>query len=411
MAMNKSLSKLPKLPKSPGVYKFYDKKGNLLYVGKAASLCDRVKSYFTNGQIRDPRLHLMISQITKVKYQTTDSVLEALILEANLIKKLQPKFNVREKDDKSFVYVFISKEKFPTIELIRETDLIKKTKPLFLFGPFTSKKEMQTVLKIIRKIFPYHAIKEKSEKYCLDYELGLCPGPYEEKISSNDYMKNIRAISMIFQGKKRGLIKKLKKEMQIESENLNFERAAKLRNAILSLKHINDVALFSREFHKTYDPIRNVRIEAYDISNIGGDYATASLVVFKGKNPDKSQYRKFRIKIVKGINDIAMMREVLFRRFRHNWPHPDLIIVDGSTGHRNAAVKVLAEINLKNIPVMAVAKGTTRKKLDVVCAKYESFIEKYIKSNNDLLLSIREEAHRFAIGYHRKLRQKEWFLS
>jgi excinuclease ABC subunit C len=402
--------KLKRLPKSPGVYEFRDKQGKILYIGKATSLRDRVGSYFLkNAHLDRPRIASMMPEIADIKIHETDSVLEALILESNFIKKHQPKYNVREKDDKSFGYFVITKEEFPRVLTVFKTQLgkyqVKK-----IYGPYMSKHQMETALKLIRKIFPFHSIKAKAEKGCLDFQIGRCPGPYAGAITRVDYLKNIHGIEMILRGKKKGLLTELERQMREYSKKSEFEKAAEARNRIFALEHIRDVALISDE-GSTFgapkvEPSSRVRIEAYDVSNIGGDFATGSMVVFAGHKPDKSQYRKFKIKTVFGIDDVGMMREMLRRRFQNDWPLPDLIFVDGGKGHLNMAENVISEFG-HNIPVVGVAKGPTRKKLDMYHGK-ETLIFQSIIGDENLVERIRDEAHRFVIGYHKKLRRKNW---
>ena len=250
-------------PKFPGVYEFRDKQGKILYIGKATSLKDRIGSYFQipKGSTlavakvepwTDPRIANMISQVTDIKIHRTDSVLEALILEANLIKKHQPKYNVREKDDKSFVYAVITKEAFPRVLIVRETELETqnskletknynsklKTKKILntkyqipytkIYGPYTSKKQLEIALKLIRKIFPISLHKRPFGKCCLDYQLGKCPGPYAGAISKKDYLKNIDGIEMILKGeKKKSVIRALKKRMKNIAKNVNLKKRPK----------------------------------------------------------------------------------------------------------------------------------------------------------------------------------------
>lgn len=451
-------SKISNLPKSPGVYEFRDKQGKILYIGKATSLKDRVGSYFRGyrkGVRPRPneesgRTPAMVAQIADIKVHETDSVLEALILEANLIKKHQPKYNIEGKDDKSFTYVIITREEFPRVLIARKTELQEfpksdqspalnskigfslpaasqpeflkaklsnSSKPSFYtkykipytktFGPYISKKQLEIALKLIRKIFPYHSMKAHTEKSCLDFQIGRCPGPYAGAISREDYLKNIHGIEMILIGKKKKLLTELQKQMREYSSKSEFEKAAVVRNQIFALKHIRDIALISNDqILDTKYQIPDTRIEAYDISNIGGDYATGSMVVFAGAKPDKSQYRKFKIKTVSGIDDVAMMREILTRRFRNNWPKPDLILLDGGKGHLNMAENVVAQFG-RDIPVVAVAKGPMRKKIDLYYNK-KALAFREIISDNRLVERIRSEAHRFAIGYHKKLRRKNW---
>lgn len=401
-------SQLKNLPPKPGVYIFRDKDKKILYIGKATSLRSRVSSYFSGAH--NYRIEKMISQIKKIETKETDTVLEALILEANLIKKHQPRYNIKEKDDKSFSYFVITKEEFPRVLILRATE-VEGTKqylvPTKIYGPYTSKKQMQIALKIIRKIFPFHSLKQKTEKGCLDFQIGLCPGPYAGKINKKDYQKNIRGICLILEGKKKNLLKKMEKEMKDRSVGREFEKAGEIRNKIFALRHIQDIALLSQEELTVCNQLKNIRIEAYDISHISGTDAVGAMVVFKNYEPESSGYRKFKIKTVLGIDDIAMMQEALERRFKNDWQKPDLIFLDGGKGHLAMARDLLNSLNLK-IPIIAVAKGPTRKRLDLYFANCKN--KKYlleIIDNKNLIGKIMDEAHRFAISYHRVLRGKK----
>ncbi len=403
---------IEKLSNSPGVYIFKDKNGEILYVGKATSLKSRVSSYFQNSRNEDRPVQSVIERIKKIEVKPTESVLEALFLEAELIKKYQPKYNAQGKDDKSFSFIVITQEEFPRILVFRETDLAKlksgkkKVKIKKIFGPYGSKRQIEVALRILRKIFPFHSRKEKSEKGCLESQIGLCPAPYDGGISPGDYSENIKNIILILSGKKKRLVSLLKKEMENMSRKKEFEKAAILRNQIFSLEHIQDVALLKRETSSNIDKKKKIRIEAYDISNISGKFAVGSMVVFVRKEPMKDQYRKFKIKTIEGSNDVGMMAEVLFRRFRNDWQKPDLILLDGGKGHLNMAGKVIKEFGLK-IPLVSVAKGPSRKNLKLFISniKYTKNIRDLLR-NKEFIKEIMDEAHRFAVSYHKKIRDK-----
>ncbi len=445
--MNLSIlkQKVAQLPQEPGVYFFRGNKGEILYIGKATNLRSRVTSYFRDNVIgvagRSEWIGSMMPLVEKIEFEQTDSVLEALILESNLIKKHQPKYNTLEKDDKSFAYFIITKEEFPRVLILRKTDLLKisnfkfkninefkisnseikdtnfKYKGILIdkyYGPYTSKHQMEIVLKIIRRIFPFHAGKQKTEKGCLDFQLGTCPGPYAGAVSKEQYKKNIDGIKMILNGKKKRLLSGLEKEMKALAKQNEFERAAEIRNKIFALQHIRDVALIAKDFETRFDlwnsgqdGLTSARIEAYDISNISGTDAVGSMVVFNGNHPDKSQYRKFKIKTVQGSNDVAMMREVLLRRFKNDWAMPALILLDGGMGHVNMAQKLLHHDLGLDVTIAGVAKGPTRKnlKLEIRNLKSDQEIQAFLDDKN-LVKSIMDEAHRFAITFHRKLRGK-----
>lgn len=428
--------RIKKLPVSPGVYIFKDKFEKVLYVGKATSLKDRVGTYFQSQKGYARPIETMIYKVYSIEIKKTDTVLEAYILEQKLIKDLQPKYNIEGKDNKSFCYAVVTKEEFPRFEILRKTDLDKisviaritkqsrnnmtrlplrlaprNNKFSKIYGPYTSKRNIEIALKILRKIFPYHSAKQKTEKGCLDFQLGRCPGPYAGAISKADYRKNIRGIKMILEGKKKNLTMKMKKEMEKFSKNKEYEKATDLRNKIFALQHIQDIALITQNAKRiTCLPDRQarndgtiLRIEAYDISNISGKFATGSMVVFDNSRediePNKNEYRKFKIKTVRGIDDIGAMEEILSRRFKNNWSKPNLIILDGGKGHLNMARRILRNYKLE-IPLLAVAKGPNRKKLDLYSFGSVPNLPK------NIIEQIRDEAHRFAISYHRKLRSK-----
>lgn len=395
---------LKKFPTSSGVYLFKDEGGTILYIGKATNLRSRVSSYFTGRDSRGERIFRMVEQADDVTFRQTDSVLEALILEANLIRKHRPKYNVDLKDDKSFSYFIVTKEPFPRIVIDHQTNL-PKYQAKRVYGPYVSRRHMEIVLKILRRIFPFHASVQKTEKGCLYSQIGLCPGPYAGAIDRKGYAKNILGIEYVLRGQKRRLVSSLKKQMETASKKEDFELAADLRSKVTALEHIRDIALLSREDGSEANVHKTTRIEGYDISNISGEYAVGSMVVFTDGKPDKSQYRKFKIRTVEGSNDVAMMREVLARRIAHSeWPFPDLILLDGGKGHLNAIRQLFHELNV-TVPLAGLAKGPTRKKLDLYVTN-RSQAPSAILADIGLLEKVRDESHRFAIRYHRKVRSK-----
>jgi excinuclease ABC subunit C len=410
--------KIKELPKTPGVYLFMDKRGRVLYVGKATSLRDRVRQYFSGNDSRGERIERLVRDSQDIVVEQTDSVLEALLLESVLIKKHQPKYNVEGKDDKSFSYFLITKEKFPRVLILRGTDFDKKKyqekiyKQGKVFGPYTSREQMRIALKIIRKIFPFHNRSEHSEKGCLSYQIGLCPGPYDDAITVDEYKKNMRNISLFLSGRKKKLLKDLNRDMKKYAREEEFEKAEKIKKQIFALEHINDIALLKSESPTFGVPkvglSDEVRIEAYDISHMDGKYTVASMVVSIEATIEYSKYRKFKIKSIDGIDDVGAMREVLARRLNHlsDWGVPNLIVLDGGKGHLNMAEDLWQKLDI-NIPVIAVAKGPTRKKLDIYESKLFP-VDKKLLQDKILLENLREEAHRFAITYHKQLRDKDF---
>ncbi len=401
--MNSTDLKKFNIPDSPGVYYFLDKKGKILYIGKATSLKDRVRSYF-NGNIfrtRGPIIEKVILETEKVAYKKTDSVLEALILEANEIRKYKPRGNTKEKDDRSYNYVVITREDFPRVLLVRGRELEKgyKVEPRRVFGPFPKGTELREALKIIRKIFPFRDEKCKlTGRPCFNAQIGLCPGPCAGWISKKDYNKIIRHLVLFFEGKKTKLITSLEKEMKSLAKEQKFEEAEKVKRQIFSLDHIQDIALLKKDIEKDAGEI-TFRIEAYDIAHLSGSNAVGVMTVVEDGELAKSQYRKFKIKTDKN-NDIANLKEVISRRLTHpEWPMPNLIVVDGGKAQMAAAKEVLDKEGF-HIGIAAVVKDQRHKAREVVGSKM------HIKNHVRAILLANAEAHRFAIGYHRRLRGK-----
>lgn len=394
------------LPDAPGVY-FFKRGSKILYVGKATSLKDRVKSYFSRDILlsRGQRILKMISEADKVEFIQTDSVLEALILEANEIKRHQPYYNAREKDDKSYNYVVVTKEEFPRIVIVRGRDLLKienlKLKIAKQFGPFPHAGELREALKIVRRIFPFRDAKCKITdklKPCFNAQIGLCPGPCGGWISKEDYKKIIKNFILFFEGKKGMLIKSLENEMKLLAKREKFEEAEKVKRQLFSLDHIQDIALIKRDIESQSNKEGEVyRIEAYDIAHISGTNVVGVMTVVEDGEVNKSQYRKFKIKADKN-DDTKNLKEVLNRRINHpEWPLPSLVVVDGGVGQLNAARSVLKERGLE-IKVVSVLKDERHKAKKILDLEDQS-LEKPI-----LIANL--EAHRFAINYHRLLRSK-----
>jgi excinuclease ABC subunit C len=398
--MNSQVFNRTKLPDSPGVY-FFKKGKEILYIGKATSLRDRVRSYFSNDLIatRGPLLVDMVFKADKITFEKKDSVLEAIILEANLIKKYQPKYNTKEKDNKSFNYVVVTKEEFPRVLVERGRNLENSNSLLIKekFGPFPNATQLKEALKIIRKIFPFRDMcKIGQDKPCFNYQIGLCPGVCSGLISKKEYSKIIKNIQLFFEGKKTQIIKNLEKDMTLLAKEQKFQEANKIKKTIFAINHIQDVALVRDEYKKSEN---SIRIEAYDIAHISGSANVGVMVVLEDGEPAKSEYRKFKINNSKQ-NDVAALKEILERRFTHEeWSFPQIIVVDGGKAQINIARKVLEKFGL-SIPVVSVLKNEYHKPKAVMGDKIISS-----KYSNEILLA-NNEAHRFAIKYHRSLRNK-----
>lgn len=479
------------LPSGPGIYRFKDARKKDLYIGKATNLKSRVGSYLKS---KDSRIAKMVESASSLKFISTESEIEALILESQLIKQFRPPFNIMLRDDKQYFYVAFTGEIFPKIFLTHQPLDTKygilNTK---FIGPFTDGNILKSTLKFLRRIFPYCTCKNTHNNFCLNYHIGKCPGfcclkkqnPENQGSTLkkfqgrtfNSYQNNIRSIKDILNGKKVSLIKKLEKEMATETKKMrelvpilfstkselqnrgssisekikNFDeigkKAIELRKKLSDLKRVfeNAMIIKNSDILKTHrsglesllklqKPI--IRIEGYDVSNIQGTHATGSMVTFIQGQPDKSQYRKFRIrnsnieilnkpKIInsklKTVSDLgfsasdfhsggdtAMLKEVLERRFKHEeWPFPDLVLIDGGKGQVNMAVKTLKEMAIK-IQIIGISKNEHHMghQLIIHGRKSPLPLTKLSPADRNLLLTIDSEAHRFAIGYYRKLHRK-----
>jgi excinuclease ABC subunit C len=309
--------KVKKLSKKPGVYFFYSGK-EIIYIGKATYLKSRVLSYFSKDILekRGPLIEKMVSEITDVKVQETESALEALILEANLIKKNQPKYNTKEKSDKSFVYLIITDEDLPKVLIKREKDFLEKKISEVVkhsFGPFKSKKELEEVLKIVRKIFPFYEKKNSyNNKSNLYEQIGLLP---KISISKEEYLENIKNIKSFFEGKKKKIIKDVEKKMLFFAKSLDFEKAGVLKKKMFALKNISDTNFLDEESEKFFT--KKNKIEAYDVAHLSGENMVGVMAVVGGSEKKPELYKKFNIKSFVGVDDNRALREVLERRFEH----------------------------------------------------------------------------------------------
>ncbi len=391
--------KIKSLPDTPGVY-FFKRGREILYIGKATSLRDRVRSYLSTevGESRGSRIVQMVALATKVDFKKTDSVLEALLLEAELIKKHQPKYNVKAKDDKSFWNVVITDEDYPRALMIRNQELQATSYKLKAnFGPFPNASELKEALRIIRKIFPFRDSCEPNQgKPCFNYQLGLCPGVCIGAITSVEYKKLVKQIRLLFSGRKQALLRELDKLMRAAARAKEFEVAALWRNRLSALKHLQDISLIKR----ATEGVTRARIEAYDIAHLGGGSAVGVVVVASAGELSRGDYRKF--KVAHGADDLANLREVLERRLAHaEWPSPDLIVVDGSWNQLTTAKNVLTNLNL-TIPVVAVVKDERHRAAKLLVPPGT----KLAPADRDLILRLNAESHRFAISFHRQRRSK-----
>lgn len=461
---------IAKIPDAPGVYFFRDKAGKILYIGKATSLRDRVKSYMSKTvfDTRSPLVGKMLEGFDDIKYIKTDSVLEALVLEANLIKKYQPEANIKEKDNRSFNFVVITKEDFPRVLIVRGRELMNsKVRPLqssspssprsdlgklgkskvhdvlYTFGPFPNGSQLKEALKIIRKMFPFRDKCKPAEallpqkfsepknpkvrplqsnssrsdlgRPCFNRQIGLCPGVCTGEITREDYKKQIQNIILFFEGNKKRLLKNLEKQMQSFARNRQFEKANIIKHTIFTLNHIQDVSLIKQDFEQRESLIKGFRVESYDIAHMSGTNVVGVMTVVEDGEVKKSDYRKFKIrwfdKFTTGnnsrVNDTKALTEILSRRLSHiDWQLPDLIVVDGGLTQKRVIEKTLQE-NHQRIPVVSVVKDERHKPREILGDRSIALTagKKWQELEREILLS-NSEAHRFAISFHKKLREK-----
>ena len=412
-------TKLKTLPAAPGVYFHKNASGEIIYVGKAAVLKNRVRQYFHNT-LKDPKTAALVEEIADTDWIVVDTEMDALFLESEMIKRYKPKWNILLRDDKTVSYVRIdTKSEVPHLSMTRQ--------PLGdnarYIGPFYAKTTVNRALRILRKIFPYYD-KPYDGKKTLNTDLGLTPGIEIGKSTPKEYHKELNKLIRYLEGDRKKLLKDLEKDMKTAATLGNYEEAAKLRDQLFGLQELRKKIVFSdKEFLNISsdkallelqkllnlkDPPR--RIEGYDISHISGTNAVASMVVFTNGVADRAEYRKFKIKESKN-DDYANMREVISRRLKHlnTWGRPDLFLLDGSIGQINAVRDLL---DAEHIPYLGRNKsGDHTKNADVVLAlPSETEAGFFDVPNNShiakLIQRIDDEAHRFAITYHRLLRNK-----
>ncbi len=433
--MKQSLkNKISKSPHQPGVYRFLNNHNEVLYVGKAKDLKNRLTSYTAPPPTLLPKTAIMLQQAENVTFQTVGSEVEALLLEAKLIRDLQPKYNSITKDDKHPLYIKITREKFPKILTVRKED----DKKSIYFGPFPSSGSITAVLKLLRRVFPYCSQQKIGKRACFYSHLGLCrPCPSEIVKNKNEderkrqtklYQANVLQIKRILSGRIQDIVRQLEREMIIKAKEEDFEKAAELRDKINHLRYIiqrplspneiilnpnlpEDLAQKRNEALRQVLLVRGIKLphlallEAYDIANIQGRSAVGSQVSFVNGSPEKNLYKRYRIRLPNRPNDVGMIKEVLKRRLAHtDWPYPQLFLVDGGKPQVAAATEVFSEKNV-TIPVIGLAK----KEEEIVIPKGGNFeIVRLQRADPalQLLQHIRDEAHRFAQRYHHLLMKK-----
>ncbi len=429
---------ISQLPHTPGVYIYKDSDGNVIYVGKAKDLKRRVSQYFSRDDAVGPKTATLVSQIAHIDTIDTHSEFDALLLESQLIRSYNPKYNVIAKDDKSPIYVSISlDETLPRITCVRKTAVVDMPKRLY-FGPFQSARTLRKLLRQIRMIIPYCTQKQRNGKPCFYTHIGLCDpcasvlaGLAESEQKSRlvaTYRANIRKIAAIFSGKSLDVLHDLERDMSIFAEEERFEEAAAVKKAIEGMRslirtHYDPAQYVQSEsfvesvyeqemeelyrnllpFYPTLTPIH--KIECIDISNTQGTHATGSLVVLRDGRPNTDEYRRFKIRTKDAPNDFAMIAEVVGRRVKHvEWPFPDLLVIDGGKGQVKMAVAAMKEASVA-IPVIGLAKRFE----EIIIPHEGGFTVLRLPVSSKalhMLERLRDESHRFAITYHRSLRKK-----
>lgn len=421
------------LPSKSGVYLFKDVNEKILYIGKAKDLKKRVSSYFQKD-ILDPRISKMAEHISSVEHILTPSEIDAFLLEANLIKKYLPFYNSRLSDDKFFPYLEIGTGKSPYVVITRKTGNPNS----IYFGPYTNATSLKIVYKIMRRLFPFQSVKNHPRRKCLYYHLGLCPcvGVFADNLKV--YKKDLRKLKNFLRGDKGKVIRELENDRDVASRLERYEEAKIFQDKINRINTItseqfdpfqdnSDPTIYQQKaleeqkalteiIQKYYPDAKSIsRIECYDISNIQGRYATGSMVVMIDGIPDKKEYRKFRIRTKNTPDDFHMMKEVLSRRLKNTeWKYPELFVIDGGKGQVSASLEIL---RLKGIPIPLI--GLAKREETIVIPLIEKgaglfFVEEKLGIQNpavNLLRRVRDEAHRFAISYHRLLRSKHLLSS
>lgn len=365
---DKLAAKLKTLPTEPGVYFHKSKTGEVIYVGKAANLRNRVRQYFQKSRLRDTKTDALVAEIVDTEWITVETELDALFLESEMIKRYMPRYNVALRDDKSQLFVRIPmQDAYPSVTFTRGPLDDGAT----YFGPYYNGWAVRKALRYLRRAFPYSTHETMPRRLCLQYHIGLCPGVEAQKISSADYKETLKKLLRYLKGERKALMKEIERDMKAAAKNHDFEEAARLRNRLRDMKELQRQIVFGdREFMdiskdqglaglQTLLGLPNTprRIEGYDISHMSGTNNVASMVVATNGLADKSQYRKFKMQLP-GNDDFGHMRETMRRRFsqKHNdWPKPDLIVIDGGKGQLSAALGVVRELGL-DIPMVGIAK-------------------------------------------------------
>jgi excinuclease ABC subunit C len=423
--------KVKAFPTTPGVYLMKDAGGVVLYVGKAKNLRNRASHYFTKAAADDPRTADLVKLIADIDFLQAETEVDALLLEARLVKDIQPRFNVDLKDDKSFPYLQIRvREDFPRVEFTRSP----RRRGVKLYGPFTSAKSLRQAIQVLQRVFQFRTcaldIDADDSRWrwfrpCLLHSIRQCTAPCNLRVTKEDYRKQIRALRLVLEGKKGKLIAEMEKEMQEASAALQFEKAARLRDDVAALQKLGQRGDVDRDVQPEVFPIdpkkglaglRKVlglervprTVEGVDVAHLGGSETVASLVSFIDGLPFKPGYRRYRIKSVQGVDDFASIREVVTRRFRRlrqeDQVFPDVLLIDGGKGQLNAALEAFNLLGIEPPTLISLAK---REEEIYRPGEAEPIRLSRHAAALRLLQYVRDEAHRFAQHYHHILRRRK----
>lgn len=422
--------KVRQFPTTPGVYLMKDAQGRVIYIGKAVNLRSRAGSYFTKAAAEDRRTAELVLEIADIDFLNADSEVDALLLEARLVKDIQPKFNSELKDDKTFPYLEIHiREDFPRVEFTRQPQA-KGTK---LYGPFTSAKKLRGTIGILQKIFRFRTcsldIEEGDQRWnwfrpCLLHSINQCTAPCNLRVSKEAYRKDIDRLRLFLDGKKDTLFTELRAEMEAAAQDLQFERAARMRDELKALEELHLRGNLSDHVQPEVfyiDPRRGVRglkkifkleklprrIEGVDIAHLGGGETVASLVQFIDGLPFKQGYKRFKIKTVQGVDDFASIREVVSRRLsrlnEEQESFPDILLIDGGKGQLSAAMDAMRALEIT--PPFTISLAKQEEEIYVPGEDEPRRLGRHSYALR-LLQYVRDEAHRFAQHYHHLLRSK-----
>jgi excinuclease ABC subunit C len=439
--MNKALQeKLKTLPRNPGVYFHKDASGEIIYVGKAAVLKNRVRQYFQSKRDMDVKTMALVAEIHDTDWIETESEIDALFLESEMVKRYMPRFNILLRDDKSQLFVRIDmKSEYPCVCFTRQPS----DDGAEYYGPYFNGFAVRKALRYLRPIFPYSTHQVMPKRVCLQYHLGLCPGVEEQKISSSDYKKTLRKLIRYIKGERKSLVVEIERDMQAAAKEHRYEEAAALRNKLHAMRELDRRIMFGdREFleiskdhalTELTDLLQlgkaPARIEGYDISHMSGTNVVASQVVFTNGVSDRKEYRKYKTKIEHN-DDFYNMNETIMRRLSEKnvkaWGLPQLFLIDGGKGQLDAAIRARDERGFSTIPFIGLAKREEQ----IVIHKEKSAVTldedimhklKGYKTETDefllvniphetplikLLQRIRDESHRFAVSYHTVLKRQ-----